>query len=126
MASEPQAGANTRPGASNRPRTLYEFIDNLRLAWLLIRDERVNVWLRYGLPALVGAYLLLPIDLIPDLIPGLGQLDDIAALWLGLQYFLNVCPPELVAEHRAVMRGETRPETDDGDVVDGAYRVVDE
>lgn len=116
----------TRPGADSRPRTLYEFIENIRLAWLLIRDARVNVWLRYGLPALVGAYLLLPIDLIPDLLPGLGQLDDIAVLWLGLQYFLSACPEDIVDEHRAVIRGEAQAATEGDDVVDGAYRVVDE
>lgn len=111
-------------GAEHRPGSPLDFLDNLQLAWRLLRDGRVSPWLRYGLPALVVAYLLLPIDLVPDLIPGLGQLDDLALFWLALQYFLGACPPEVVAEHRDSLYGQSG--SDDGDVVDGAYRVVDE
>ena len=37
---------------------------------------------------LAVAYLLIPIDLVSDFIPGLGQLDDAAVLLAGL-YFLE-------------------------------------
>src|SRR3989304_6331458 len=48
-----------------------------RLAWALLRDGRVPWWLRAVIPALV-LYLATPIDLIPDVIPVLGHLDDVA------------------------------------------------
>lgn len=113
-----------RPQA--RPKTLFEFLENLRLAWELIRDARITPWLRFGVPALAVGYLLSPIDVIPDLVPGLGQLDDLAVLWLGLQYFLRACPADIVAEHRAGLRGEPMGMDADAEVVDGVYRVVDE
>ncbi len=115
----------TTPFFHNKmPASLLEILENLRVAWFLLRDSRIPSLLRFGVPLLVGMYVLLPIDFIPDLIPGLGQVDDLAALWLGLQYFLNVCPPEIVAEYRAAVRGETKPKAEQ-DVVDGSYEVVE-
>jgi len=42
-----------------------------------------------ALVALVGAlvYLISPLDLIPDLIPGLCHLDDIGILGMACKYF---------------------------------------
>jgi len=50
---------------------------------------------------LVGilGYLILPTDLVPDFLPGLGQLDDLAVIAGGLKLFLRLCPPEVVREH---------------------------
>lgn len=107
----------------NKPNSLFELLENVRITWDLIRDSRVSPLLRFGLPALVGAYLLLPIDVIPDFIPGMGQLDDLAALWLGLQYFISACPPDVVAEHRAAVRGKAT--NNEGEVVEGIYEVVE-
>ena len=47
------------------------------------------------------AYFVSPIDLIPDVIPVLGALDDLlivpGLIWLAVK----LIPPELIAEHRA-------------------------
>jgi uncharacterized membrane protein YkvA (DUF1232 family) len=43
------------------------------------------------LAALV-AYLVSPIDLVPDFIPGLGQLDDALLVVLALRWALSACP----------------------------------
>ena len=110
----------------NKPRTLNEFFENVRVAWSLFRDNRVNPLLRFGVPLAVIAYIILPIDLLPDVLPGLGQLDDIAAIWLGLTYFLSACPPEIVAEYRDGASAATPSATPDPNVVDGDYRVVND
>lgn len=128
MASEPQPSPNTRPN------TLNELIDNVQLAWKLIRDGRVSPWLRFGIPALVGLYLISPVDFLPDAVLGLGQLDDLAIIWLGLQMLLRVTPRNIVNEYRnprqeADPTSKTSPrgnsKASDGDVVDATYRVVD-
>ncbi|WP_223173791.1 YkvA family protein [Gloeobacter kilaueensis] len=46
------------------------------------RSERVSGSLKFGVLAVCAAYLLLPTDFITDLIPGLGQLDDLAIIAL--------------------------------------------
>jgi uncharacterized membrane protein YkvA (DUF1232 family) len=44
---------------------------------------------------LVLAYALSPIDLIPDFIPLLGQLDDIVLVPLGIALAIKLTPPHL-------------------------------
>ncbi|MEJ2152573.1 MAG: YkvA family protein [Gemmatimonadota bacterium] len=44
-------------------------------------------------------YLVSPIDVIPDFVPGLGQLDDIVVALLALHSVLNRVDEEVVIEH---------------------------
>lgn len=69
-----------------------------RLAWDLLRDPRVPAEQKLILGA-VGAYVLFPFDVIPDFIPGLGQVDDVAVVLLGLRWFIRSAPEEVVNEH---------------------------
>lgn len=62
----------------------------------------------------VAAYLFLPIDFIPDFIPGIGQIDELALIALGLDAMVNRVPPEVVAEHW----------DGDGDVLDVIRRIL--
>ena len=72
----------------------------IRLVWALIRDGRVPVQQKLILVG-IGAYLFFPIDLIPDFVPVLGQLDDLAVVLLGLDLFIRSAPPDIVEEHLA-------------------------
>ena len=70
----------------------------LRLFWRLFKDPRVGI--KAKLLALGAfAYLILPTDLVPDLLPALGQLDDLLLLFLGAKGFVKLSPPEVVREH---------------------------
>jgi uncharacterized membrane protein YkvA (DUF1232 family) len=64
----------------------------------LIKDPRVSAG-----PKLVVAgiltYVILPTDLLPDFLIGIGQIDDLAVILGGLQWFLRLCPVEVVQEH---------------------------
>jgi uncharacterized membrane protein YkvA (DUF1232 family) len=95
-----------KPGLK-RPRNLDEAIETARklptygrLIWDLARDPRVPTQQKLVLGG-IAAYLALPIDLIPDFIPVIGQLDDLAVLILGLDWFIRNAPPEVVTEHMA-------------------------
>ena len=46
------------------------------------------------------AYVLSPVDLIPDFIPVLGQMDDLIIVPLLIRLALKRIPRELLDEHR--------------------------
>jgi uncharacterized membrane protein YkvA (DUF1232 family) len=50
--------------------------------------------------ALMVAYALSPIDLIPDFIPVLGYLDDLVLVPLGLAFAVRWIPPDVLAACR--------------------------
>ena len=64
------------------------------------RDPRTPLAAKV-LAAVVVAYALSPIDLIPDFIPVIGLLDDLVLLPLGIALVLRLIPPEVMAEGRA-------------------------
>jgi uncharacterized membrane protein YkvA (DUF1232 family) len=68
--------------------------------YLAYRDPRVPL-LAKAVAALVVAYALSPIDLIPDFIPVLGYLDDLLLIPLGLALAVRLVPSAVLAEHRA-------------------------
>jgi uncharacterized membrane protein YkvA (DUF1232 family) len=100
----------------------------IRLIWRLLNDRRVSRWLK--LIPLVGlAYLVSPIDLLPDFaLPGLGELDDLTAVLLSLKMFVDLAPPEIVREHldRLIGRtGQTGPAgTPSEPYIDAPYHVL--
>jgi uncharacterized membrane protein YkvA (DUF1232 family) len=69
-----------------------------RLIARLMRDARVGPWSKAMLIAGV-IYVVSPLDFLSDLVPVLGQLDDLALLALVVRAFLNSCPAAVVAEH---------------------------
>ena len=89
------------------PKDMTEVVDiirrlpmYIRLVWALLRDGRVSAQQKLILVG-IGAYLFFPIDLIPDFVPVLGQLDDLAVVLLGLDLFIRSAPPDIVEEHLA-------------------------
>jgi uncharacterized membrane protein YkvA (DUF1232 family) len=74
-----------------------------RLTWRLFRDHRTP--LRSKL-ILIGTVLLVisPVNWIPNLIPVLGQLEDVALLSIGMELFLRNVPDWLRDEHEARLR----------------------
>ena len=62
--------------------------------WKLMRHPETP-WPSRAVAAAVVAYAVSPIDLIPDFIPVLGQLDDLILLPLGLALAVRLAPPAL-------------------------------
>jgi uncharacterized membrane protein YkvA (DUF1232 family) len=124
MARRSSNGTAAQPKAG----VLTEILRNAQLAWHLLIDRRVGLLLKLIIPGLVLGYLILPVDFVPDFIPVLGQLDDLAILALGIKIFIELCPKDVVREYRGEWAG-TPPvgpagPADDGETVDAEYRVV--
>lgn len=71
----------------------------IKLIYRLFKDGRVPFYLK-GILLLALAYVISPLDLIPDFImPIVGQIDDLIILVAASKYFLKNCPVHVVEEH---------------------------
>lgn len=68
-----------------------------RLLWSLASDARVPAS-RKALLGLAGVYIVAPLDIVPEWIPVLGAIDDVAVMVLAIDVFLEGLPEGLVAE----------------------------
>ncbi|MGI8908733.1 MAG: YkvA family protein [Candidatus Sumerlaeaceae bacterium] len=64
----------------------------------LALDKRVS-WETKGMLLAGTAYIVSPIDFVPDVIPGLGQVEDLFVAVLLLDGILNEIDPAIVEEH---------------------------
>ncbi|MFH1709300.1 MAG: DUF1232 domain-containing protein [Planctomycetota bacterium] len=71
--------------------------------YLAFHDPRTP-WYARAWAALVAAYALSPIDLIPDFIPVIGLLDDIILVPLGVIIAVKLIPAPVMADCRARAR----------------------
>ena len=83
-------------------RAIFQLLTHLprfaKLMSRLIRDPRVSLYPKLLL-AVILSYAVLPTDLIPDFLFGVGQLDDLAVILGGLKLFFWLCPAEVVQGH---------------------------
>jgi uncharacterized membrane protein YkvA (DUF1232 family) len=104
---------------------LVSLVRTLRLVWRLLADPRVSLFPKLIILA-AAIYVISPVDLIPDMILGLGQLDDLGVAMLAIGVFIQLCPPALVDEHRRAIAGESgRPaKPSDDETIEGSFRVM--
>lgn len=80
----------------SRARTLQADVQALLVAF---QDPRTP-WAARAMIALVIAYALSPIDLIPDFIPVLGYLDDLILIPAGIALAIRMIPSQVMADSR--------------------------
>ncbi|MEA3336858.1 MAG: DUF1232 domain-containing protein [Chloroflexota bacterium] len=121
---------------------IEELLEGFQLSWRLMLDPRVSTMLKALVPILGIGYFLFPIDLVPDVIPVLGQLDDVAVLILLTRLLINMAPQAVVDEYRSGSKKTAGAEpsadsyqstgstgsagSNQDDFVDADFRVVDE
>ena len=91
---------------SRLTRIIYYLPNLVRLFLRLFRDSRIPFY-KKSIPV-IGAilslsYIILPVDMIPDLLLFIGQLDDLTVVLIfmipSIWLFIRSCPKELVKEH---------------------------
>jgi hypothetical protein len=97
-----------------------EISNHIKLVLRLMRDRRVSPFLKI-IPFGTLAYFF-----IPDLV--FGPFDDAAVIGIGLFIFVELCPPDVVEEHRAALAGTLEGQwrdphkSEEDDVVDAEFK----
>jgi len=92
-------------------RRLLQFRTELLTLWRAFFAPETPVHLK-ALMLLVPAYLLSPIDLIPDFVPILGWVDDAIVIPLLVSLIVRMLP----------RRAPATPRRDGAQIIDGDYR----
>lgn len=113
---------------------IREIVQQAKLAYNLMLDSRVHPIVKL-IPLAAAAYLLMPADLVPDILPIVGQADDVAILMIGLRFFFEFSPPEVVQEHLKRLSQKIRGDwnvdhpsekpSSGGEIVDGTFHEDD-
>ncbi|NPA92243.1 MAG: DUF1232 domain-containing protein [Chloroflexi bacterium] len=99
-----------KPKVGNNRSVWLAVLREARLVWHLLRDPRVPWYLKL-IPVGALGYVIMPVDLIP-----LNPLDDAALVSMAFYLFLELCPPEVVEEHRQALKS----------VIPGTWRDPDD
>ncbi|MEP7310079.1 MAG: DUF1232 domain-containing protein [Acidobacteriota bacterium] len=91
----------------SQPSLVRTVLSQLRLSFRLLRDPCVSMLLK-ALPFLAAVYVVSPLDFVPDVIPVLGQLDDLGILAIAIEAFLKLCPTAAVNFHQAAIEAGRR------------------
>jgi uncharacterized membrane protein YkvA (DUF1232 family) len=65
-----------------------------RRLWFALRHPEAPRWLKVG-TALVIVYLLSPVDLIPEVVPVFGVVDDLVLVPAAIRWMLNRLPAHI-------------------------------
>lgn len=101
---------------------LGELWQQVRLVFYLIKDADVPIYLKI-LPFAGILYTLFPIDLIADVVPVLGQLDDLTILLIGAKVFIEMAPPHVVARYMEQMNPQKAGTVVEGEASDVSPEV---
>jgi uncharacterized membrane protein YkvA (DUF1232 family) len=80
-------------------------LKRLTLLWTLVRGDARQLWAALRHPAspgwlkagtvLVILYLVSPVDLIPDVLPFIGAIDDLVLVPLAIRWMLKRLPADV-------------------------------
>jgi uncharacterized membrane protein YkvA (DUF1232 family) len=92
------AGRETRTWRELVVETALLIPNFLKLIYRLMRDPRVPVRRKLVVGAML-AYLVSPLDVIPDFIPVAGQIDDVLLIAFAIRHLIDGAGHEVVLEY---------------------------
>jgi uncharacterized membrane protein YkvA (DUF1232 family) len=92
---EPGRSVRLRKVAADAVSTIPNLV---KLLTRLLRDPRVPRRTKIVLAAALG-YMVSPVDVVPDFIPGLGAVDDLLLMAFAVNHLVHVAGEEVVLEH---------------------------
>ena len=96
------------------PGFVSDIILKIRLTINLLKDRRVSPWHKL-VPALCLVYLIVPLDFL------FGPVDDAVILYMGMDWFISLCPADLVQEHTE--RIKRKPEKEEPEqIIDAEFK----
>ena len=108
------------------PSLFRTLVSHVGLTMRLLREPAVPV-LTKVLPFLALLYVISPLDFVPDVLPVLGQLDDLGVILVALGAFLKLCPAGAVDFHGTAMAQGRKysPMPLAGEVIDAEFHRED-
>lgn len=81
------------------------FRGDARRLWFALKHPAAPTWLKVG-TALIALYVISPVDLIPDVLPLIGVVDDLVIIPMAIRFLLGRLPAAIRddAERRAGLR----------------------
>lgn len=87
---------------------LYALVrQDIHTLWHALRHPARPAWLRPAL-ALLALYLLSPVDLIPDVLPVIGIVDDLVLIPLVISWMVRLLPEALKRDRASLSRALAR------------------
>jgi uncharacterized membrane protein YkvA (DUF1232 family) len=96
--NEPGRSALQRLGTRSA-QTVTSVLRDIRCLYFVFRNPG-TAWYARALLFLPLAYLCSPIQLIPNFIPLLGQMDDLCVIWLAMKLVRKLVDPQILDECR--------------------------
>ncbi len=98
---------------------LNDLILKIRLTIKLVQDDRIDMLIR-AIPVLCLVYLIVPIDLL------FGPIDDALVLYFGMDFFISLCPRDVVEEYLAELQGAGKVSHPQETIIDAEFKDKEE
>lgn len=101
---------------ANKGRGFFdELMLKIRLTIKLVQDDRIDLMIR-AIPVLCLVYFVVPIDLL------FGPIDDALIIYFGMDFFISLCPRDIVEFYLQELQGADRMDDPDETIIDAEFK----